>query len=243
MDRIDAFTANLGLPDLDRALLTQALTHASWVHEHPDAATGHNERLEFLGDAVIGMVVARELYERYPDDDEGLLSARRAGIVSATGLARIATRLQIGDSLRLGMGESLRGARVRPSLLAAALEAIVGAIFLDLGWEVAARWVTAQAQPELSEAHLISMLKSPKSRLQELTQRLSGARPEYRILEAVGPDHDRVFRIEVRIDGRSVGTGVGSSRRVAETNAAAEALRSLASTDPHPEDADRTEEA
>jgi len=243
VDRIDAFIANLGLPDLDRALLTQALTHASWVHEHPDADTGHNERLEFLGDAVIGMVVARELYERYPDDDEGLLSARRAGIVSASGLARIATRLQIGDSLRLGTGESLRGARVRPSLLAAGLEAIVGAIFLDMGWEVTARWVTGQAQPELSEAHVISTLKSPKSRLQELTQRLSGARPEYRILEAVGPDHDRVFRIEVLIEGRSVGTGVGPSRRVAETNAAAEALRSLASIDPHPEDADRTEEA
>ncbi len=235
MDRIDAFIANLGLPDLDRVLLTQALTHASWVHEHPEAATGHNERLEFLGDAVIGMVVARELYERYPDDDEGLLSARRAGIVSATGLARIATRLRIGDALHLGLGESLRDARVRPSLLAAALEAVVGAIYLGLGWEVAARWVSAQAHPELSEAPAESTLKSPKSRLQELTQRLSGTRPEYQILEAVGPDHDRVFRIEVRVDGRGVGTGVGSSRRVAETNAAAEALVLLAGSDSHAE--------
>lgn len=227
MDRIDALIARLDLPVRDRALIAQAVTHASWLHEHPGEEPGHNERLEFLGDAVISLVISQALFRAHPEDDEGLLSSRRAAIVSAVGLARIATRLGIGEELQLGEGEALRGGRMRPSLLASGFEALAGAVFLDLGWEAASAWVAEVAEPELSAAPSVSTLKSPKSRLQELTQRMAGARPEYRILEAVGPDHEKVFRIEVVVDGRSVGMGVGSSRRVAETSAAAQALDAL----------------
>jgi ribonuclease-3 len=227
VDRIDALIERLALPVRDRDLVAQALTHASWLHEHPGEAPGHNERLEFLGDAVISLAISGELFRRHPDDDEGVLSSRRAAIVSTTGLARIAARLGIGEDLSLGEGESLRGGRVRPSLLASALEAVAGAILLEAGWEAAAAWIAMVAAPELQAAPTPAALKSPKSRLQELTQRTTGGRPEYRILEAVGPDHEKVFRIEVLVDGRSVGAGVGPSRRIAETFAAAEALERL----------------
>ncbi len=226
-DRIDALIDRLVLPIRDRALIAQALTHASWLHEHPGEAIGHNERLEFLGDAVISLAISRALYQWHPDDDEGLLSSRRAAIVSTTGLGRLATRLGIGEELRLGEGEVLRGGRVRPSLVASALEAIAGAVFLDLGWDAAADWIAEIAEPELHAALTPAALKSPKNTLQELTQQTIGQRPEYRILEAAGPDHERVFRIEVLVDGRALGAGVGPSRRTAETNAAAEALEAL----------------
>jgi len=215
----------------DRALLAQALTHSSWMHEHPGEAAGHNERLEFLGDAVINLAVSEALFVHHPIDDEGLLSSRRAAIVSTTGLARLGSRIGLGDELRLGEGEAQRGGRLRPSLLASTLEAVVGAILLDSGWDVARAWVTRVAEPEISAGLAPAALKSPKSRLQEHTQRLSGGRPEYRLLEAVGPDHEKVFRVEVVVDGRSLGAGVGPSRRTAETNAAAEALEALAATD------------
>ena len=176
---------------------------------------------------MISLAISRELYRRHPTDDEGVLSSRRAAIVSTTGLARIASRLAIGEELSLGQGESLRGGRVRPSLLASALEAVAGAVFIDGGWDAAAAWIATIARPELDSSLGPTALKSPKSRLQELTQRTTGGRPEYRILEALGPDHERVFRMEVLVDGQPVGAGVGPSRRVAETFAAAEALERL----------------
>ncbi len=228
MDRTDAFIARLGLPIHDREIIAQALTHASWLHEHPGEAAAHNERLEFLGDAVIGVIVAQELYRRHPTDDEGLLTPRRAAIVSSSGLARIASRLGVGDGLRLGEGEATREGPVRTSLLASGLEAVVGAVFLDLGWTAVAHWFSGIAELELGSSLAAAALKSPKSRLQEWTQQRSGARPEYRVLDAAGPDHEKVFQIEVMVDGVAIGTGVGSSRRIAETNAATEALRHLA---------------
>ncbi len=218
------FIARLGLPIVDRELVAQALTHASWLHEHPGEAAGHNERLEFLGDAVISIVISQELYRRYSTDDEGLLSSRRAAIVSTAGLARISERIGIGDALRLGEGEASRGGRARPLLLASGLEALTGALFLDLGWEAAERWFAKHAEPELNSIVAPAALKSPKSRLQEWTQRRTGGRPEYRVVEAAGPDHERTFLIEVLVDDVVVGSGSGPSRRVAETGAAAEAL-------------------
>jgi ribonuclease-3 len=223
----DALTERLGLPIRDRDLLAQALVHSSWLHEHPDAARGHNERLEFLGDAVVNLAVSEALFRRHPMDDEGVLSARRAAIVSTPGLARLAARLDLGDFLLLGEGEAQRGGRVRPSLLASAFEALVGAIYLDLGWVAARDWIHARAEEELAADHALTTLKSPKSRLQEHTQRTTGDRPVYHLLEAVGPDHEKRFRIEVLVDGRVLGTGEGPSRRIAETSAAAEALEVL----------------
>ena len=127
----------------------------------------------------------------------------------------------------LGEGEAQRGGRVRPSLLASAFEALVGAIYLDLGWDAARDWIHRLAAEELAADSTLSTLKSPKSRLQEHTQRTTGDRPQYRLLEAVGPDHEKQFRIEVVVDGRVLGVGEGPSRRIAETSAAAEALDAL----------------
>jgi ribonuclease III len=208
-------------------LIEQALVHSSWLHEHPDAAPGHNERLEFLGDAVVNLAISDALFAAYPTDDEGLLSARRAAIVSTVGLARLAHRIDLGASLYLGEGEAQRGGRRRPSLLASAFEALAGALYLEIGWEQTCEWLVELAGPEIAMDPSGAALKSPKSRLQEFTQRKSGSRPDYRVVEATGPDHDKLFRVEVVVEGRVLGAGEGSSRRVAETAAAVHALDEL----------------
>jgi ribonuclease III len=227
MGQAASLAARLGLPVRDPQLLHQALVHSSYLHEHPDAAPDHNERLEYLGDAVVNLAISEALYARHPVDNEGMLSARRAAIVSTAGLARLAHRLGLGEWLLLGEGESQRGGRLRPSLLASALEAVAGALYLDLGFAATRDWLIEVAGPELAADWTLIALKSPKSRLQELTQRTSGERPAYRVLEATGPDHDRTFRIEAIVSGRVLGVGVGPSRRIAETAAAAEALETL----------------
>lgn len=227
MDRADLLAGRLGLPIGDRPLLAQALTHTSWLHEHPGEAAGHNERLEFLGDAVINLAVSGALYARHPDDDEGVLSARRAAIVSASGLAALARRIDLGSYLALGEGEANRSGQQRPSILASAFEALAGALFLDVGWAVTRDWLVATAGPELEAGLEPVLLKSPKSRLQEATQQMTGNRPAYRVIEAAGPDHDKVFRVEVAVAGEVLGLGIGPSRRIAETAAAAEAVAVL----------------
>ena len=176
----------------------------------------------------MSLVISEALHDRRPDDDEGVLSARRAAIVSTSGLARLARRINLGEHLLLGEGEAQRGGRARPVLLASALEAVVAAIFLDQGWEAARAWLCALAAPELAADAPPGSLKSPKSRLQELTQRSSGERPEYRVAEVSGPDHQKQFLVEVAVGGRIVGSGGGGSRRSAETAAASAALEALA---------------
>ena len=225
-----ALAERLGLAVRDLELLQQALIHSSYLHEHRDLAVGHNERLEFLGDSVVSLAISDALYRRHPDDDEGVLSTRRASIVSTAGLARLAGRLSLGEYLLLGEGESQRGGRRRPALLASAFEAVVGALYLDLGYEAASGFVVALAAPELTAHRSLGSLKSPKSRLQEFTQRLSGERPQYHLVDAVGPDHDKVFRVEVAVSGRVIGVGEGHSRRLAETAAAARAIEALRET-------------
>jgi ribonuclease-3 len=223
----EALARRLGLPVRDLDLLEQALVHSSWHHEHREGASGHNERLEFLGDAAVNLAISEALYRRHPGDDEGYLSARRAAIVSTVGLARLAGRVDLGRYLLLGEGEAQRSGRRRPSLLASTFEAVAGALYLDLGLDVVRDWVVALAEPELSAEAPIGSLKSPKSRLQEYTQRHSGERPTYRLLDATGPDHEKSFRIEVWVDGTLLGIGEGPSRRTAETAAAAEAMERL----------------
>jgi ribonuclease-3 len=227
VERAQRLAEQLGLPIRDLALLSQSLTHSSWLHEHPDEASGHNERLEFLGDAVLNLAMSEALFLRHPDEDEGLLSARRAAIVSAAGLATIAERIDLGSALALGEGEAARGGRERPLLLASAFEALSGALMLDLGWVTTRDWILQVATPELDEPLPPTQLKSPKSRLQEYAQQRHGARPDYRLVEATGPDHEKQFHIEVALQGEALGSGVGPSRRRAETAAAAEAIAVL----------------
>jgi len=226
-----AYVLRLGFRVRDESLLRQALVHSSWLHEHPDEARGHNERLEFLGDAVVNLAISQALYERHPDDDEGDLSARRAAIVSTPGLARLAVRIELGDELLLGEGESQRDGRRRPSLLASSFEALAGALYLDAGFERVRDWIIALAAPELDAGSTVGALKSPKSRLQEHTQRTTGERPVYRLLDATGPDHERSFRIEVTVGGEVLGVGEGPSRRVAETAAADQAMEHMRTSD------------
>jgi ribonuclease III len=223
----EALAARIGLPVRDLDLLEQALVHSSWHHEHRDAAVGHNERLEFLGDAVVNLAISEALYTRHPDDDEGYLSARRAAIVSSTGLARLAGRIDLGAYLMLGEGESQRSGGRRPLLLASTFEAVAGALYLDIGFELVRDWLIELADPELVAEAPIGALKSPKSRLQEYTQRHTGDRPSYRVTDASGPDHEKSFRIEVWVGGELLGVGAGPSRRTAETAAAAQALERL----------------
>jgi ribonuclease-3 len=222
-----ALAERLGLPVGESDLIEQALVHTSWLHEHPDAAAGHNERLEFLGDAVVNLAFSEALFAAHPGDDEGMLSARRASIVSTVGLARLAGRIDLGSALFLGEGEAQRGGRRRPSILASAFEALAGALCLELGYDMTRDWLLETAAPEISLDAPLSSLKSPKSRLQEYTQRRTGSRPEYHVVDATGPDHEKLFQIEVLVDGRPLGVGVGPSRRVAETAAAQRAMETI----------------
>ncbi|HEY3522993.1 MAG TPA: ribonuclease III [Candidatus Limnocylindrales bacterium] len=230
MSAVADLAAGIGLEVRDPKLLALALVHSSYLHEHPDAVAGHNERLEFLGDSVVNLAISEAVYSRHPDDDEGILSARRAAIVSTVGLARLAHRIDLGRRLLLGEGEAQRGGRRRPSLLASAFEAVCGAIYLDLGYGPTREWLLRLATPELEADPPPTALKSPKSRLQEYTQRRSGTRPSYRVLDATGPDHEKTFRVEVIVEGDVLGSGEGPSRRIAETAAAAEALDRLRRT-------------
>lgn len=222
-----ALAASLGLAFPDPGRLREALVHSSYRNEHPGAGLPSNERLEFLGDAVIALVISGELHRRYPDENEGELTARRAALVSTDALARFARRIDLGPHLLLGEGADRAGARERPSVLASAFEALMAAIYLDLGLTVAHDWLLAVAGPELADPADATAYLAPKGRLQMLAQAAYGQPPEYRVVSLEGPDHARHFVIEVLLGGRVMGRGEGSSRRAAETRAAHEALERL----------------
>jgi ribonuclease-3 len=217
----------LGLAFDDAALLGEAFVHSSYVNEHPEDGVRSNERLEFLGDAVLSLVISEALFSRHPDDAEGTLTTRRAAIVSTRGLARIARRLSLGDALVLGQGAEHSGERARSSVLAGLFEAVVAAVYLDRGLEAARGFILRAAEAEVEAALPADALKAPKSRLQERAFALSGRAPSYRIVSAEGPDHDRHYIVEASIEGRALGTGEGRNRRDAETMAAEAALAAL----------------
>lgn len=218
---------DLGLVLPDLALLEQALTHSSYDNEHPSAATSTNERLEFLGDAVVSAVISEALWKRFPVDDEGMLTARRAHIVSTAGLARLGRRLGLGAYLRLGQGAERTGERDRDSVIAAGLEAVAAAVYLELGLDAVRSWLLPLAEPELAEASSKD-LKSAKSALQERSFATASGAPRYRVVTAEGPDHAKQYLVEVAIAGVVLGRGRGWNRREAETAAASEALDRLA---------------
>lgn len=226
MTRARELAARLGLPFSDFTLLEQALVHSSYIHEQPSAGPS-NERLEFLGDAVIGLIVSDALWELYPADDEGSLTTRRAAIVSARGLSRIAQRLDLGDYLVLGLGATSAGERTRKSVLAATFEAVCGAIYLELGLTRTRRWLRKVAALELVAASEIDGLKPPKSVLQERSYATTGRAPHYRLVSDEGPPHARQYVVEAMVGGRVLGQGEGRSRREAETEAARNALAEM----------------
>ena len=209
---------DFGAPDL----LAQALTHRSH-------GARHNERLEFVGDAVLNCVVALALYERFPQTDEGELSRARASLVNRDTLARVARRLELGEAIRLGEGELKSGGADRGSILADALEAVFGAVFLDAGFDAARRVVVAAYGEELALADPATLGKDPKTRLQEWLQARRIAVPEYVVVATHGEAHAQQFAVECRIPSLGLTTqGEGASRRAAEQDAAQRAWTELA---------------
>lgn len=217
----------LGIAFKNHALLQQALYHRSYVNENLAAGISSNERLEFLGDAVLGFVVASELFNLSPNLSEGEMTKLRAALVSQKSLAALALSLKLGDFLCLGRGEDEGGGRNRPSNLASAFEAVLGAVFVDQGLEPAREFVLRLLAKELHTAVSGKEEADYKSRLQELVQSAGQQVPEYRVVEVAGPDHDRTFTVEVLVAGELKGTGKGRSKKEAETEAARHALESL----------------
>jgi len=227
VDQASALAARLGLPIRDWDLLAQALRHGSFVNEHPDEGLESNERLEFLGDAVLSLIISEALYQRHPDEDEGALTARRAALVSTRGLAHLALGIGLDRDLVVGQGAEHSGERRRPSVMAATLEAVAGAVYLDAGLDAARRWILALVADQLDADVAVATLKSPKSLLQEATYARGGAPPTYHPVSTEGPDHARHFVVEAVVDGQVLGRGEGANRRDAETAAAARALEAL----------------
>ncbi len=232
--QIDELGERLGIVLRDPEAIRQAFVHSSYLNENPGAAPGHNERLEFLGDAVIGQVVSRLLYDRFPDDDEGLLTARRAALVNRDSLASVALGLGLDRYLLLGRGEAGGGGASRPSLLAATFEALAGALAVREGFGTTQRWLRRIFAPLVAPTAAEAPHKSAKSRLQEWTQRHHHQKPRYEVTEVSGPSHRQAFTVAAVVDGTPMGTGHGSSRQRAEEDAAAVTLAQL-TNEPLPE--------
>lgn len=211
----------IGHSFVDPALLEQALAHRSWCSEQDNAPS--NERLEFLGDAVLGLVVARYVYDAYPDLAEGQLAKIRAAVVNTRALAEIGAELHLGDYLLLGRGEESSGGRAKASLLADAAEAVIGSVYLDAGWDAAEALVVRLFGERIRHAAAEPEHFDHKSRLQELAVGQGAGVPEY-VVTGSGPDHERHFNAEVLVGGECLGKGEGSSKKDAEQAAALAAL-------------------
>lgn len=219
----------LGVSFKDAALLQQAMYHRSYLNEAGESVES-NERMEFLGDAVLGLVVSEKLYRDYPALSEGHLSQLRAILVRWDALARVAGRIGLGDYLVLGRGEEMSGGRTRPSNLAAALEALIGAAFLDGGMTGAKKLILKLLKPDFEEIAAQGVTADSKSELQHLAQTRWHQIPEYRLLSSEGPDHAKLFTVEVLVGNQVVGQGQGRNKKQAELNAARQALETLAAT-------------
>lgn len=210
----------------DLRLLSRALTHRSYLNEHTDALED-NERLEFLGDAVLDFQVGAWLYNRFPEVSEGELTRMRSALVRTEQLAEFAAQIDLGSAMRLGRGEAEYGGRERPALLCATFEALVGAIYLGAGLAEVQKFVNPFLNQMVRQLYTSGGLQDPKSRLQEWTQAHGNGAPKYRTASAKGPDHDKVFEIEVLVNGEVLGEGSGHSKQIAAKAAASQALKTL----------------
>jgi ribonuclease-3 len=219
----------LGVTFRDLSLLEQALVHRSYLNEDSDFPLSSNERLEFLGDSLLGCVIAEKLYTESPELSEGEMTKLRAALVRGETLARLASSLGLGDYLYLGRGEEASGGRARRSILAGALEAVVGAVLVDRGFARAKKFVLRLFDGEIGRAVRDEemVVHDYKSRLQELTQAQHQVTPVYRTIKEEGPDHAKEFTIEVIVNGSVIGAGRGKSKRIAEMEAAKTALEGL----------------
>jgi ribonuclease-3 len=208
----------------DPALLRQAFTHRSYLNEHRGEASAHNERLEFLGDAVLELIATHFLYEKYPDRTEGELTAYRAALVNAVTCAEVALAIGMNDYLLLSRGEAKDTGRARNILLANAFEALVGAIYIDQGYEAAKEFIGRHLFPKIDEIVRKRLWQDAKSLLQEKVQEYDGVTPHYKVMEESGPDHDKHFTVGVYVKEVLLAEGEGKSKQEAEQAAARAAL-------------------
>lgn len=216
-------SASLGADFADLSVLDEALTHPSYTNEARGHAA-HNERLEFLGDAVLELAISTYLYDAYPHCAEGELTKMRASLVQSETLARLARRLDLGGYLRFGRGELLGGGADRQNNLENAFEAVIGAVYLDGGWEAAQDYVARQLAAEVQLVQRTHVMRDYKTTLQEHVQQKRHASVAYELVDESGPDHDKRFTTRVLIDGQPMGEGTGRSKKEAEQQAAAAAL-------------------
>lgn len=221
----DQLEKTIGHEFKDKDLLKQALTHRSYLNENPDWPLGHNERLEFLGDAVLELVVTESLYERFPDKPEGEMTNWRAALVNATMLAAISADIDLNDYLMLSRGEARDTGRARQYILANAMESLIGSIYLDGGYEPAKAFIKQFVLARLDEVLDKKLYKDAKSLLQEEAQNRLSLTPKYEVLHEWGPDHARQFRIGVMFGVEIIGQGEGPSKQEAQQMAAEDALK------------------
>ncbi len=223
-----AFCEGLGVAVKDLSLLDMALTHTSYAHELKGAVRAeHSERVEFLGDSVLSLVVSTYMYRKFPDLTEGQLTKLRAHLVCEASLCDCAKKMKLGDLLLLGRGEELSGGRERPSILADAFEAVLGAIYLDRGLAAAEKYLLDLMQKEIDHVCRTGIGSDHKTRLQEYLQRGGDADISYRLVDSSGPEHRKIFSCEVALAGKVLGRGSGKSKKEAEQQAAKVALQSL----------------
>jgi ribonuclease-3 len=217
----------LGVPFQQQELLTQALTHSSYANENPGTAPASNERLEFLGDAILGLIVAENLFRDFPAMSEGEMTRLRSILVKQETLARVAESIELGDYLYLGKGEESSGGREKPANLARVLEALIAAVYLDHGFAVTEQFVLEILDAELLKTLYQGTIIDYKSQLQELLQAQAQQTPVYNLIETSGPDHDKKFTVEVKLGNDVLAAGIGRSKKKAETEAARIALEKL----------------
>ena len=227
MADLAALQQTLGVSFSDASLLEQALVHGSYINENPGFALTSNERLEFLGDAVLDLIVAEKLHQDFPHLTEGEMTKLRAALVRRDTLARMARAIGLGDYLYLGKGEEAGGGRHKPVNLAGAMEAVIAAIFLDQGLSTARDFILRLLDIELQKAVSQGVEIDYKSELQEFIQAREQQIPTYHVIEATGPDHDKRFTVEVRLGETVLGRSSGKSKKAAESEAARSALEKL----------------
>ena len=227
MDDQNELQKKMGVSFQQPELLTQALTHSSYANENPGVAPASNERLEFLGDAILGLIVAENLFRDFPGMSEGEMTRLRSILVKQETLARVAESIKLGNYLYLGKGEEASGGKDKPANLARALEAVVAAVYLDQGSAITEQLVLEILDAELLKTLYQGAIIDYKSQLQELLQAKTQQTPVYHLIETQGPDHNKNFTVEVRLGNDVLATGIGRSKKKAETEAAHIALEKL----------------
>lgn len=216
---------SLGVSFKNKDLLTTAFVHRSYLNENPSFHLPHNERIEFLGDAVIELAVTKYLYAKFPDKPEGELTTWRAALVKASSLADLAKELNFGEYLLLSRGETKETGKARDEILSNTMEAFVGALYLDQGFEICEKFIGQHLLPKLDSIIANKLFQDAKSRFQEVAQEKAGITPVYKTLEEWGPDHQKYFKVGAMLGEETIGEGVGSSKQEAEEAAARNALK------------------